>query len=57
MVKARLKGAKETWPEELPSVIWAYRTTAKTPIGEISFKLAFGIEVVIPIEVGMSSLR
>ena len=31
--------------------------TARTPTGETPFKLAFGIEAVIPMEIGMSSLR
>ena len=39
------------WPEELSSVLWAYRTTAKTPTGEMSFRLAYGDEVVISAEV------
>ena len=45
------------WPEELPGVLWAYLTTARTPIGEMPFKLAFSMEAVIPVEVGVSSLR
>ena len=57
LIKARLEGAKGTWPEELPGVLWAYRTTARTPIGETPFKLAFDIEVVSPAEIGVSSLR
>ena len=27
IIKSRLMGAKGAWPEELPSVLWAYRTT------------------------------
>lgn len=57
IVKARLEGAKGAWPEELLSVLWVYQTIARTPMGETLFKLAFGIEVVIPIEVGLSSLK
>ena len=57
LIKARLEGAKGAWLEELPGVLWAYRTTTRTPTGESPFKLAFGTEVVIPTEVGVSSLR
>ena len=32
--KTRLEGAKGIWPDELPSVLWAYRTTARTSTGE-----------------------
>jgi len=45
------------WPEELPSVLWAYRTTARTPTGETPFNLIYGTEAVIPVEVGLTSLR
>ena len=34
IIKIRLKGAKGVWPKELPSVLWAYRTTARTPLGK-----------------------
>ena len=49
--------AKGTWPEELPNVLWAYRTTARTPTVETPFKLTYGIEAVIPVEVGVTSTR
>ena len=37
IIKTRLEGAKDIWPDELPSVLWAYRTTARTPTGETPF--------------------
>ena len=45
------------WPEELPSILWAYRTIVRTPTGETPFSLTYGIEAVIPVEVGLTSLR
>ena len=57
LIKARLEGENGAWPKELPRVLWAYRTTAKTPTRETPFKLAFNIEAVIPIKVELSSLR
>ena len=45
------------WVKELPSVLWAYRTTVRTPTKETSFKLTFGIEAVIPIEIRLTTLR
>ena len=57
IIKTRLEGAKGIWPDELPSVLWAYRTTVRTPTGEIPFKLAYGSEAVIPAEVHMVSHR
>ncbi|XP_050277971.1 uncharacterized protein LOC126719467 [Quercus robur] len=57
IIKSRLVGAKGTWPEELPSVLWAYRTTAGTPTGETPFSLTYGTKAFIPVEVGLTSLR
>ena len=57
IIKTRLKGAKSIWPDELPSVLWAYRTTARTPTGETLFRLAYGTDAVIPVEVGLTSYR
>jgi len=31
IIKTRLEGVKGIWLEKLPSVLWAYRTTARTP--------------------------
>ena len=57
LIKSRLVGAKGAWPEELPNVLWAYRTTAQTPTGETTFNLTYGTEAVILVEVGLTSLR
>ena len=43
--------AKGTWPEELPNVLWAYITTARTPTG------GYGTEAVILVEVRITSIR
>ena len=43
-------GAKGAWPEELPIVLCAYRTTVRTPTGETPFNLTYGTEAVIPVE-------
>ena len=34
-----------------------YKTTLRTPIGETPFKLAYGSDAVIPMEVGLTSYR
>ena len=57
IIKTRLKGVKGIWPEELPSILWAYRTTTRTPTGETPFRLTYGSEVVIPAEVGLTSYK
>ena len=50
-------GAKGAWLEELPSILWAYRTTTRTPTRETPFNLTYGTEAVILVEVGLISLR
>ena len=57
IIMTRLKGVKGVWPEKLPSVLWAYRTTARTPTGETPFRLTYGSEAVIPAEVRLTSYR
>ena len=53
----QLEGAKGVWPEELPSVLWVYRTTAKTPTRETPFRLTYGSKAVIPAEVRLTSYK
>ena len=57
IIKTRLEGAKGIWLEELPSVLWAYRTTTRTPTGETPFRLTYRNEAVIPAEIGLTSYR
>ena len=57
IIRTQLKGAKEVWPDELPGVLWAYKMTVRTPMGETPFKLAYGSEAVIPAEVHMVNHR
>ena len=57
IIKTRLEGAKGIWPEEIPSVLWAYRTTARTPTGETPFRLTYENEAVIPVEIELTSYR
>lgn len=56
-MKKWLEKAKGLWADELPSVLWAYQTTAKTSIGETPFSLAYGTEAVILVECGIPSVR
>ena len=57
IIKTRLEEAKEIWPDELLGVLWAYRTTVRTPTGETPFKPAYGSEAVILAKVHMASHR
>ena len=56
-LKRRLDGVKGRWAEELPNVLWAYRTTPRRSTSETLFSLAYGAEAVIPTEVSLCSAR
>ena len=57
IIKTRLEGTKGIWPDELPSVLWAYRTIVRTPTRETPFRLAYESDAIIPVEVGLTSYR
>ena len=57
IIKTKLDEAKGAWPDELPNVLWAYTTIARTLTGETPFRLTYGIEIVVPVEVGVASTR
>ena len=57
IIKTQLEGANGIWPEELPSILWAYRTTTRTPTGETPFQLTYESEAVIPAEVELTSYK
>ena len=57
IIKAKLDNEKGALPEELPYVLWAYRTTTRTPMRETLFRLTYGTEAVIPVEVGVTSIK
>ncbi|MCH79653.1 RNA-directed DNA polymerase (Reverse transcriptase), partial [Trifolium medium] len=42
---------KNKWVEELWSVLWAYRTTSHSTTGKTPFRLTYGTEAVIPVEI------
>ena len=57
IIKAKLDNEKGASPEELPYVLWAYRTTTRTLMRETLFRLTYGTEAVIPVEVGVTSIK
>ena len=52
-----LDDKKGRWAEELPHVLWMYRTIPRRLIGETSFSMTYGVEAVIPLETGFPTLR
>ncbi|XP_015950042.1 uncharacterized protein LOC107474911 [Arachis duranensis] len=56
-LKKRLQDAKGAWVEELPQVLWAYRTTPQSATRETPFRLVYGVEAMIPVEISKQSPR
>jgi hypothetical protein len=56
-LKRRLGEAKGQWVEELHNVLWSYRTTPHSTTGETPFRLTYGTEAVIPVEIGEPTRR
>ena len=51
-LKKQLDEVKGRWAEELPSVLWSYRMMPQTATWKTPFKLTYGCEAMIPVEVG-----
>ena len=52
-LKTKLEDLKGKWVEYLLEELWAHRTTLKSATQETPLALAFGTEVVAPVEVGL----
>ena len=48
---------KGKWTKELHSVLWAYHTTTQSTTDEMPYRLTFGSEAMIPVEVGEPNWR
>ena len=56
-LKKQLDSAKGKWVDELPGVLWAYKTTARKPTGVSPFAITYGMEAIIPKKIGMPTIR
>ncbi|RVW62179.1 Gag-Pol polyprotein [Vitis vinifera] len=56
-LKKRLEQAKRKWVEELPNILWAYRTTPGRSTGNTPFALAYSMDAIIPTEIGLPTIR
>ncbi|XP_025702684.1 uncharacterized protein [Arachis hypogaea] len=49
--------AKGEWAELIPEILWSYNTTVQNTTGETPFRLVYGSEALIPVEIGIPTLR
>ena len=47
----------QNWLEKLSFALWTYRTSFRTSTRAIPYSLVYGMEVVLPVEIEMGSLR
>ncbi|KAJ4813319.1 Pol-polyprotein [Rhynchospora pubera] len=56
-LKRKIEGSKNTWPEYLDEILWAYRTTPRSSTGRSPFSMIYGMEAVTPMEAVHPTLR
>jgi hypothetical protein len=56
-LKRRLRNKRGKWAEELPDVLWGYRTTPRRGTGRTPYSMAFGVEAVLPVAVTRPTAR
>ena len=56
-LKKMLDDAKGKWVEELPHVLWMYRTTPRRSTGETPLSMTYGADAIIPLETGFPMSR
>ncbi|KAI5313989.1 hypothetical protein L3X38_043165 [Prunus dulcis] len=55
-LKKGLEGAEEKWIDELPELLWAYRTTKRRSIDKIPYSLAYKSEAIIHLHIYVPSI-
>ncbi|XP_061371291.1 uncharacterized protein LOC133313894, partial [Gastrolobium bilobum] len=56
-IKKKLEAHKGAWIDNVDNVLWGYRTTAQSSTKETLFRLTYGAEAMIPVEIGEPSWR
>ena len=56
-LKMKLENLKRRWVDDLPEVLWAYKTTSRSITREIPFMLTYRYEAMVLVELDAGSLR
>ncbi|XP_068328201.1 uncharacterized protein [Pyrus communis] len=57
LLKKMIGRTKRDWHKRLSEALWAYRTPHRTPTPATPYSLVYGVEVVLPVESQIPSLR
>jgi hypothetical protein len=57
IIKKRIKDNPRRWHEKLSEALWAHRTSRHGATKVTPFELVYGQEAVLPMEIGLQSLR
>ena len=57
MILKKMVENSRDWSKKLPFALWAYRASFRTSTRATPYSLVYGMEVVLPIETEMGSLR
>ncbi|KAI9128684.1 hypothetical protein K1719_000167 [Acacia pycnantha] len=56
-LKKKMQEADTSWVEQLYNVLWGIRTTTQSRTQETPFRMTYGCEAMIPVEIGQPSWR
>ncbi len=56
-ILSKMTKTYKDWHEQLPYALCTYRTSIKTSTGATPYSLVYGMQVVLPVEVEIPSLR
>ncbi|XP_039682973.1 uncharacterized protein [Medicago truncatula] len=57
IIKRKIKAKPKNWPEILGEALWACRTSPKESTNTTPFRLTFGHDAVLPVEILLQSVR
>jgi transposase InsO family protein len=56
-IKKKLERKDKNWSEPLPAILWAYHTTLHSSTEEAPFKMVYGADAMIPVEINPPSWK
>ncbi|KAK2427613.1 hypothetical protein QL285_026181 [Trifolium repens] len=56
-IKRKLERRNKSWAEPLAAILWSYHTTVQSSTGETPFKMVYGSDAMIPVEIDPPSWR